>query len=231
MSNYKKSSINSDNLVSPRVTRVVRLFLGIILIASLFNRILHSWNSDIPAMLYFTVLINMFVGVYYIITSFFQRLRSNTVTHALTTYILIIGSVFMIFLNNGFVHSIYAKLSEKSINPAIHYISMTNSILTHYIMPIIAGLDYFVLTDMRKTKVDYKILILPVMYLIASLIYGLVTGQYPYPFLNVEYVGGWLIFALLIIVFTLVFLVVSFIIKKLNCKIQNRIESYFSRIV
>ncbi len=231
MEKDNKNPINSNNLVSPKITRIVRLVLGIILVANLFNRILHSWNSEIPAMLYFTVLTNMFIGIYYIVSAFFEKIRSNTVTHALTTYILIVGIVFIIFLNNGFVDSIYEKLNEKSINTTIHYISMTNSILTHYIMPFIAALDYFILTDMRKTKVDYKILILPVIYLLVSLIYGLVTGQYPYPFLNVEYVGGWLIFSLVIIAMTLIFILVSFIIRKLNCKIQTRIESYFSKIV
>ena len=227
----KQVSINSNNLVSPRVARIVRLVLGIILVANIFNRILHSWNNDIPAMLYFTVLINLFIGIYYIFTSFFKKLRNKSVTRALTTYILIVGFVFVVFLDHSFVHSIYVKLNERSIDQTIHYISMTNSILTHYIMPFIAALDYFVLTDMRNTKVDYKILILPVAYLIASLIYGLTTGQYPYPFLDVDYVGGWLVFALVIIAFTLIFLAVSIIIKKLNCKIQNKIESYFSKIV
>lgn len=57
-------------------------------------------------------------------------------------------------------------------------------------MPFIVTVDYLILTDMRNTKLDYKILILPIVYLGIALYYGLSTGKYPYPFLDVDYLGG-----------------------------------------
>ncbi len=223
--------INSKNIISPRVVNAVRIILGIILLINLINRILYTWNSDIPALLYFTVLTNMLICIYYIVASVFKKLQKNTIIHALTTYVIIVGLVFVLFLDDRFVKEIYTKLDDQTIDPTIHYVSMINSILTHYIMPLIVSFDYFVLTDMRKTNINHKILIFPLVYLAVAMGYGLITGYYTYPFLDIAFVGGWLILIIVIISLALIFLLTSYILRKLNCRIQNIIESYYRGIV
>jgi len=226
------SRINSKNIISPKVVKAGRIILGIILLINLIYRILYSWNNEIPALLYFTVLTNMLIGIYYIGISIFKKLRKNSITHVLTTYIVIVGSVFVLFLDDGFIKEIYTKLSNSTINSTVHYVSMINSILTHYFMPIIVSLDYLVLTDMRETKINNKILLIfPLVYLAAAMVYGLLTGCYTYPFLDLEFVGGWVILIIVIIALAIVFILTSYFLRKLNCKIQNKIESYYRGIV
>ena len=219
--------MNSKNIISPKIVKAVRIILGIIMLINLINRFLYTWNSEIPALLYFTVLTNMLICIYYIGISIFKKLRKNSITHALTTYIIIVGTVFVLFLNDGFVKIIYTKLNESAIDPKVHYSSMINSIFTHYIIPLIVSFDYFVLTDMRKTNINSNILVFPIVYLAAAMGYGLSTGCYTYPFLDIEFVGGWAVLVIVILALASIFILTSYLLRKLNCKIQNRIECYY----
>lgn len=223
--------INTKNIISPKVVRIVRIALGIILLINLVNRILYPWNNEIPALLYFTVLTNIFIAIYYIGASLFKKLLNSLTAHALTSYILIVGVVFVIFLDDGFLVKIYTKLSENTINQDVHYITMTNSMMTHYIMPIIVSVDYFVLTDMRKINIDIKILIFPVIYLVIVMAYGLSTGCYVYPFLDIKFLGGWVVLVIVVVALICIFVLTSFFLYKLNCKIQSTIENYYMNIM
>ena len=72
------------------------------------------------------------------------------------------------------------------------YVALTavpwDNIVLHYIMPIVALVDWII--DPPKSRVDFKKalswLIFPVVYLGYSLIRGMLTDWYPYPFLNIE---------------------------------------------
>lgn len=88
-----------------------------------------------------------------------------------------------------------------------------DNIVLHYIIPIAAIADWII--DPPKRRIQFKKallwLILPIAYLVYSLVRGGIVGWYPYPFLNPA-VGGYervgvISFAILVLGIVLAFLV------------------------
>lgn len=70
-------------------------------------------------------------------------------------------------------------------------ISLLAKILLHYITPIGAVIDWLKWEQRKTYKWNYVLiwLIYPLIYFIYTIIRGFFTDLYPYPFINVLYIG------------------------------------------
>lgn len=225
------NKINVTNFISPSLVKIIRIVLGCIVLYSFATRLLFSWNKDVPAILYFTVQSNLLLGLYFILTSVFPRLRNNKITHSIALYMIIVGVIFILVLDEGFLDKIYFNLGNKKISDIVHYFSMINSIITHYLMPFIAFLDYIVLNDMRDEKLNFSFLIYPSIYFLVSTIFGSITGNYVYPFFNPNFIGGHIMLPIVMLGLMIIFIFTSKILYKINCRAQTGIEKYYNKIL
>jgi len=162
---------------------------------------------------YFTVQSNIIVIIYFWLL-FSLKLNQNKLFNKLlggvTVYITITFMVFVILL-------------QAAWHPT--GLGMFGNILNHYIVPIttIGYLIYF--------KGDYKFyfkdiliwIIYPISYVIFLLIFGTITGDYIYPFFNINELGFLSFFIAFIGIFILFFILACtavFITNKKN-KVQK----------
>jgi len=128
---------------------------------------------------YFTIQSNIFISVYFLFKAFSNKL--NPMTHAiesaLTLYIFITGSIYLILLSG----------IKFNLGPLYDY----GNILVHYVVPVLCVLEWLFLTS-KRTLTYSNILnfsIFPLCYLILTLVRGSFTNFYPYPFANVAQLG------------------------------------------
>jgi hypothetical protein len=131
---------------------------------------------------YFTVLTNTIVALYFTFqvigkSNALQRFfgKPGTLT-AITAYILVVGIVYQIILRQLW-------------NP--EGLQMISDELLHTILPL--GTLLFWLLYEEKGKLQWKSigswLIYPLIYLLYTLIRGNISGEYPYPFVDVTELG------------------------------------------
>lgn len=222
--------INSQNMMDPKILNRIRIVFSIIIIINIVNRSVYSWNTDIPALFFFTVQSNLMLALYWLGTSLFPKIRNPKLTLLITTYMVIVGIVFIFLLDYGFLEQIYTRLGDKKIDDVVHYYAMIGSIIAHYIMPLLAFLDFILFTDMRNVKRDNKIFVYPSLYFVFAVVFSFLTGKYIYPFLDPMYVGGWIIVLLIVVGLYLVLKYVNILLYKLNTKTQYKIDGYYSKI-
>lgn len=124
---------------------------------------------------YFTILTNIFVFLTLIVSAIALAHGVNdkisSIRSAATVYILLVGVGFSILLS-GLDGITFAA------------VPWDNTVL-HYIIPLAVLFDF--IYD-RPLKTDFNKaltwLVFPLTYLIYALMRGIVTGWYPYPFLN-----------------------------------------------
>jgi len=128
---------------------------------------------------YFTILGNtfafimLFVGAYALISARKSR-AIDSLRGAATLYMVVVGIVFATLL--------------AGIEGATFTAVPWDNIVLHYIMPVALLVDWLI--DRPTNRVSYKTsllwLIVPLAYVIYSLIRGVIVQWYPYPFLNPE---------------------------------------------
>jgi hypothetical protein len=130
---------------------------------------------------YFTVESNILVAVALLMSAIAVAWGKNSKLDALrsavTLYILVVGIGFSFLL---------AGLE----NVALTAVPWDNVVL-HYIMPIAMLIDFLIDRPKRKFLFKQSLywLLFPTAYLAYSLTRGVVTGWYPYPFLNPDTAG------------------------------------------
>lgn len=149
---------------------------------------------------FFTILGNILVALAFTFPlfpgssagTFFNRPGVRT---AIGVYILVVGVIFYLLL-------------RKLFHPTGlgYYVN----ILLHYVMPPLYLLDWAVFVP--KSELTFRQiplwLIFPLVYAVATLLHGAVSGYYPYPFLNVASNGYPVVF-INIGRLTLLFVIVS----------------------
>jgi len=127
----------------------------------------------------------------------------------------------------------YLMLANKTISSMVHYISMASSIITHYMMPALALLDFLIFVDLKTLKPAKKIIVIvyPISYFIFHLIYASLTGNYIYPFFDPDYLGGNALLVLLVIGMTTAVYLISIGMTALNRIIQGRITRYYEKLL
>ncbi len=170
---------------------------------------------------FFTILTNLIVAICStillaankasVLYSFF--FKTTTLT-AIVVYILIVGIIFNVMLR-----------------PVIHMNGMQeiSSDLLHVASPLLFLIFWIIFVPKENMKRRYAFiwLIYPVIYIICTIIHGLITGFYPYPFININKLGfGKAIFNGLIILLSFFILSLLFIeIKKIRNENSKSLQS------
>lgn len=181
--------------------------IGILL--NFFNvEFLETKGSNFDSLVlfkYFTIQSNIIVVLYFSMLLWTKSHQKSMIFRnyigAVTLCITMTFSMFFLFL-------------EPIWNPqGIHLISST---ILHYINPFLV-IVFFVIS-MKDYSFRYKDIaiwvIYPILYLIFVLIFGAITGDYIYPFLNINELGI-LTFVLTILILLLGYLGLSFLIVKI----------------
>ena len=222
--------ISSQNMISPKVVRIIRLALAFLIVITIVYRIAFSWNKDIPVLIYFTVQSNLACAALWFIKGFGPKIKIPQVSFYITTYIAITGAVFLFVLDRGFTTIIYEKLESGSIEDYVHYYALMVSMVAHYIVPLLAVMDFLLFTDNKAIRIEGKVLIYPLCYLGMALLFTWKSGKYVYPFLDPDFVGGSAVVALIAVGLLLVFLLVHKGLYLWNRKVQKGIENYYKKL-
>ncbi len=161
----------------------------------------------LSALRYFTIQSNLIVALYFSMF-FIKPIRNNKIYQrylgAVTIYITVTFLIFVFFLQPIYHPTGWAGLS---------------SILSHYIVPI-TSITYFILYR-EEVRFQYNEipfwLVFPVLYLVFVILLGAFTGDYIYPFFQVNQIGIPRLIINCIGLFTL-FLLLSFMTVKMVSK-------------
>ncbi|MEV0727411.1 Pr6Pr family membrane protein [Polymorphospora sp. NPDC050346] len=145
--------------------------------------------DTLPGLLpYFTIQSNLLLGCFAAYAALLARRGGQppaVVKGAVTTYMVITGLVYHLVLMNG-----AGEFSMADEAAAASALLQLGNQLTHTLTPILAVLDWLLL-DRSRARFRYALLWLayPLAYLAFALVRGLVTGTYPYPFVDVTELG------------------------------------------
>lgn len=165
--------INKTNFV-----RVYRILIGLLIILALIIQsveLIRVGSSLINFFSYFTILSNIVAALVLIYGGFKKNLLDN-LRGAASLYMLItlVGFIVLFGGDKGFL------------------LGWVNLVF-HYLAPAIVLFDWFFVT--AKEKIEFKKALVwilpPIIYFGYSLIRGVVTSWYPYPFLDPGVVGGY----------------------------------------
>ena len=131
---------------------------------------------------YFTILTNILAGFAMTLPvvaprsspgAFFNR---PTVRTAIVTYIIVVAVTYHLLLRQLANLQGWDKIADTAL---------------HYVLPLLFVLDWLLVVPKRSIpwKNVLTALIVPLLYIIWTLIHGTNTGFYPYPFLDVAKLG------------------------------------------
>ena len=132
---------------------------------------------------YFTILTNLLVAISATIsvvapeTSIGRFLTSTNAVSAIAVYIALVGLIFNVVL--------------RSIDVLVGFTDILANELTHLVVPVLYIVFWLVFVPKGELNWRQPIywLIYPAFYLPWVLIYGALTGRYPYPFVHVGNLG------------------------------------------
>ncbi|HPW97377.1 MAG TPA: Pr6Pr family membrane protein [Flavobacterium sp.] len=146
------------------------------------NRVASITETVIRFFSFFTILTNLFVGIYF--TLLFINIKKSIIPFinkpgnlsSITVYITIVGLVYQFALRNVWEPKGLQKLVDE---------------LLHSIIPLLVILFWYFYEN--KSAIMYKSVLLwliyPLVYLFYILGRGFFSGFYPYPFVNVAEIG------------------------------------------
>ena len=176
-----------------QATKTNKIFLFVIAISGWFalvlqfyliilNRVVSVPETIIRYFSFFTILTNIIVVLYatFILLKPYSRLgkyfsRSNVVT-AITVYIVVVGIIYNIILRNLWKPQGWDRVADE---------------LLHLVIPVLFLLYWLIFMPKSelKWKNTFPWLIYPLVYFVWVLIFGALSGFYPYPFINVKELG------------------------------------------
>lgn len=161
------------------LTRFSRLFFGLLGFSALVTEIAvlaERGLFDAPNFFsYFTILSNIAVAGFLLFVSVasdavWKKRSTQYIRGAITLYIGMTGIIFAVLLSG---------MQSLTATP-------WDNIVLHYIIPVVMLADWLVYPP--KVKLSYKVIavwaIIPIAYVVYSLVRGSVINWYPYPFLN-----------------------------------------------
>jgi len=169
-------------MVNKKVVAGYQLFFGslaLIAVATQFTLSITANPNFNPVNFFsfFTIESNIVAALVFIITSIRHLTGKDTANLTLwhgaaALYMTITGIVYITLLSG----------LEESLNTPTPWVNVT----LHYIFPVIAFLDWFIDRPIKHVTFKQSLIwiVFPVLYLIYSLVRGIFTNWYPYPFLN-----------------------------------------------
>lgn len=175
------------------------------------------WGRFFNFFSYFTILTNILVALSLTLNALNSQTKigrffnTNSVQSALTVYIFIVGTVYYILLRN-----IWKPEGWQLVADAI----------LHYVTPVVYLFYWLLFIPKGKLKFNFAVcwMIYPALYFIYSLIRGVITNWYPYPFIDVKTLGynTVLLNAVLLLAVFMVIVLVFVALDKLLGKKLNR---------
>ena len=191
-------------------------FLGVLLNYMQIWYVLEGNNKlleSIDLLKYFTILSNLLVGIYFTMYVTGSKNKSAFFNKFFGSVLLSIFFTFVVFAS-------YLEWTYDAIG-----LDQPASLLNHYVTPILVVAFFFTRQkDYEYGMKDIKIwLIFPVGYLVFLLTFGIITGDFIYPFFQVSDVGvmGLIIAIVLLVGF---FFILSFLLVKILSK--NKITNH-----
>lgn len=168
------------------ILAIGRIVLGAItllaIVAQLISSIHHGRDLD-KFFSFFTIQSNLLAAALFIgfgITQLLEKPVKGVAYYrgAITLYMAMTGIIYMLFLSGN-------EVALQTTNPIVN-------IILHYIIPVAIVLDWIIFPPKERMalRVALAWFIYPIVYLIASLVRGGITGWYPYPFIN-PITNGW----------------------------------------
>ncbi|HRF28419.1 MAG TPA: Pr6Pr family membrane protein [Candidatus Saccharibacteria bacterium] len=158
--------------------RILRTFFGLLGLSSVLIEIIVLTNEGVfnaaNFFSFFTILSNIIAGVYLIyfgVTNNHSQ-RSQVIRGGVTLYMLMTGVIFAILL---------AGLE----NVRLTAVPWDNLVL-HYVMPFVLVIDWLMSPPKEEItqKESLTWIVVPVAYVVYTLMRGSLVDWYPYPFLN-----------------------------------------------
>ncbi|MDQ3229588.1 MAG: Pr6Pr family membrane protein [Pseudomonadota bacterium] len=147
---------------------------------------------------YFTNLSNLFASFVLLATVALASRSSapDVMRYVSAVNMAVVGIVFAVLLRD-------ADLGQ--LRPWINFV-------LHYVMPVAIVVDWMLQPPVRKLNATHLAitLVFPATYLVYTLLRGMTTGWYPYPFLNPATAGGYTGVAMYSLGIFVAFLVVGF---------------------
>ena len=175
--------------------KLLRPIITVVLSLLFISTVLYGYWGQFEYMYELTFLSNLITGIFLLVVAVLQ-FKGKKVPQILylnfTTILLLVFIVCMAFINDF-------KFSGAFI-------------FLHVLNPIFLLVYYFVFCNMNDTKRVISVLsvtIMPLLYLIFAVVYGQVTGNYIYFFLNVEE-KGYLYCSIFILIVALFQLIIGY---------------------
>ncbi len=151
----------------------------------------------------FTYDSNLIVALVLILVSV-NKLNSKYMLYA-TIYITITMIIYHLLLGDGLASEAWT------------------SIVLHYLIPLYMIFDLLVLTGIEKVKYTeaFKVIVFPLIYFAYAMIFGALTSNYPYFFLDINEVGILGLFKWIVILLIVFGIFSSIYIKIVNFKNRN----------
>ncbi|MDN5274966.1 MAG: hypothetical protein JWP06_867 [Candidatus Saccharibacteria bacterium] len=192
-------------MIKKRFLITFRIALGGLALAGVATQLyltITNQHSVINFFSYFTILSNIIAAAVFIISA--VRLGSGYAPNKFDDAIRGASIVYMIFV--GIVFSIL--LRDTDLGDLMPWINTVH----HYIMPVAVIIDWVL--QPPKSKISKRTALLwlsfPAIYVAYSLIRGVITGFYPYPFFSPSIQNGYSGVAVYCIVMLVAFVVLSF---------------------
>ena len=172
-----------------RITGVLRIAAGLLVLAAVVTQITDQLANDafVPQeyFAYFTIesslmnVVTLVVAGVYALRHSFDTALLTSVRMAIVTYAVVTGCVYNVLLRN-------------IPDTGFQGIGWPNDVL-HVIIPIYIAVDWLV--SPGRARLGWSAIWVAVSYPLAwvafTLIRGIATGWFPYPFLRPEGPGGW----------------------------------------
>lgn len=215
-------------LIRSKTIKKIQLITGLFALILMVFRFVFSWNPEVPAYFYFTVMSNVLCAIFWIYRGLSNR-RVPSLLHGIVTMNMVItGIVFATVINPIFTTGLYEALDHQKINATVHFVSMTCSSFTHFIFPIMISLDFLLFCPAVKLELRHyrRVLLFPLGYSLFHSVYGIKTGVFLYPFLDPNQVGGWLVVLMVMVLMALIFTFVFSLLHRLKNHVQKNIKTY-----
>ncbi|MBD3229310.1 MAG: hypothetical protein GF329_14090 [Candidatus Lokiarchaeota archaeon] len=162
---------------------------------------------------FFTMQTNLMVLIWFTMVNIFYK------NYGLLQKILgLLKGAFTLYITVTFI--VFAIVLEPLYNPT--GFELFSNIVLHYIIPISFILDW-IITEKSNYKWKYLFywLIYPVFYLVFAITHGTLTGNYIYPFLDINLLGIGL-FLLVVGILFIVFIGLSALYIGINRKLLSK---------
>lgn len=156
---------------------------------------------------FFTIQSNIFAAVMLFVSACVvgrNSSRLNFFRGAATLYMVMTGAIFAVLLSN--------------IDPRLLTAVPWDNVVLHYIMPVVMLLDWIIDRSHPPVRLQRAVLwlIVPLVYVVYTLVRGPLVDWYPYPFLNPNITDGYGSIALTSLVITSFVLISIWVIVRMQ---------------